>query len=576
MKKSFCALFLAGILAFSALLPASVSALGAVAEPDISCNSAVVFNLEEEEVLYQKNMDSRLAPAAFTKLMTALVAYEYRAEKGNVSVTVTEEMLSSAGGNSMKLQVGEVLPLDSLLIGMVVQNANDAALVIASAVGGNISSFVDRMNDKAKELGMEHTYYANPTGVDAATMYTTMTDTLILCRNLYRINDFMVLSGTAKATVPATNLTKERHYTNKNALVPFSYVTDYYMEGIGGMGAGYTNGAGYCVATTRQKNNHTYLVILSGGVDRSEKQNGTEISSYREAKILMEWAEENFLIQTVVPQGKIICEKRVRLGAGIDHMILVTGEPWKGLLPKELQKETEITYQIRDDQESYNAPIIEGQICGQLDLLYQGEVIGTVPLVAQSSVGLSRWLVVWDAITGFFSHGPAKVILILAIIGAILYVCILIGTVWVQYARQNRAKRKAIAEINQRENRRLAKVRREEREVSRARRQRMTVALREGYKVLSGETEIVETKNRPASGPRAVAKVPEKYRKDHRAPAAGQPQRIPGAAKGQATTRRNPAPGNAEAYRVSKKAPPRAQQPRQNPRSNPNSRRWPD
>ncbi len=574
MKRTFGSLFFALILVISSFLPLSVSAIGTVAEPDISCNSAIVFNVEEEEILFQKNVDSRLSPAAFTKLMTALVAYEYRSEKGNISVTVTEEMLSSAGGNNMNLQAGEVLSLDSLLIGMVVQNANDAALVIASAVGGNISSFVDRMNEKAKEMGMEHTYYANPTGVDAATMYTTMTDTLILCRALYRINDFMVLSGTAKATIPATNLTKERHYTNKNALIPFSYVTDYYMEGVRGMGAGYTKGAGYCVATTRQKNNHTYLVILSGGVDRSEKQNGTDISSYRDAKVLMEWAENNFQIQTVVPQGKIISEKKVRLGAGVDHMILVTGETWKGLLPKELNEETEITYQIHADQESYNAPIIEGQTYGEMDILYQGEVIGTVPLVAQSSVGLSRWLVVWDAVTGFFSHGPAKVILILAIIGAVLYICILIGTVWIHYARENRAKRKAIAEINQRENRRLAKVRREERAVSRARRQRMTVALREGYKVLSGETEIVETRKRPTTGQRAVAKVPEKYRKDHRAPAVSQQQRTPRPATGQTSPRRNS--NRTEAYRVTQKAPSQTPPPRRNPRSNPNSRRWPD
>jgi D-alanyl-D-alanine carboxypeptidase (penicillin-binding protein 5/6) len=90
----------------------------------------------------------------------------------------------------------------------VVQNANDAALVLASVAGGSIATFVEQMNERAKELGMEHTYYANPTGVDAAVMYTSLQDTLILCKALYRVNAFMLLSETPKITIPATNLTE--------------------------------------------------------------------------------------------------------------------------------------------------------------------------------------------------------------------------------------------------------------------------------------------------------------------------------------------------------------------------------
>ena len=247
LVKIICSLFAAVLLL--PLFPVSAES----SPPEIASAAGILYNLESDTFLFEKNSDSHLKPAAFTKLMTALLALEYRAENGNVTVTVTEEMLSSAGGTSMKLKVGEVIPFDSLLAGLVVQNANDAALVLASVSGGNISAFVEKMNERAKKLGMEHTYYANPTGVDSAVMHTTLGDTLLLCKALYRVNDFMILSERAKVTIPATNVTDERVYTNKNALVPYSYVTDYYMKNVRGMVAGYTSGAGYCVATVRQK-----------------------------------------------------------------------------------------------------------------------------------------------------------------------------------------------------------------------------------------------------------------------------------------------------------------------------------
>lgn len=543
MKRRLLSFVLCLVTAIG-LLPGVTAAAKEVDSPEIASTAAVVWNLESESALFEKNLTARLNPAAFTKLMTSLLAFEYREKNGNVTVTVTEEMLSSAGGTTMNLKAGEILPFDSLLAGLVVQNANDAALVLASVTGGSISSFVDLMNNRAKSLGMEQTYYANPTGVDTATMYTTMEDTLLLCKALYRVNDFMVLSEQAKVVIGATNLTKERTYTNKNAVVPFSYITDYYLPGVRGMVAGYTGGAGYCVATTRHKNNQTFLVIVSGGEDKSEKQNGTDITSYRDAKTLLEWAEENFAIQTLVEKGKIIREEKVRLGAGVDHMILVTGEAWKGLLPKGIDAQTEITYRIQTDKEVFTAPITQGQPYGTMEIVYENKVIGTVPLVAQSNVALSRWLVVWDAITGFFSQGPAKVVLILAIVAATGYVLILIGTVWVQYLRKNRDRALAIAEITKQENRRMKKVREKEKRASDDRKRRLKVAIREGYRVLSGETEVVETRRKNAPPQRkAVAKVPEKYRK---APAqnSGRPQ--PGARPGNAPqrVRQNPrAPG---------------------------------
>ncbi len=512
LVRILCSLFAA--VCFLPLFPVSAEK----APPEIASESGICYNLETGSFLFEKNTEANLKPAAFTKLMTALLALEYRQENGNVNVTVTEEMLSSAGGTSMKLKVGEAIPFDDLLSGLVVQNANDAALVLASVSGGNIASFVEMMNKRAEELGMEHTYYSNPTGVDSAVMHTTLADTLLLCKALYRVNDFMLLSEKAKITIPATNMTSERVYTNKNALVPYSYVTDYYLPNVRGMVAGFTSGAGYCVATVRQKDNCTNLVLISGGMDRSEAKNGTDISSYRDAKALLEWAEESYSIRSVVSADSVACEKGVTLAGGVDHMILVAGEEAKVLLPSDADFETDITKNIRVEEDSFPAPIVKGKVYGEMDVLFRGEVVATVPLVAQNNIGLSRWLVARDAVIRFFSHGPAKVILICVICAAVLYVAVLIGTVWLSARRRNRERDLAIKELNKKENRRLAKVRQEERRVMRAKLKQAGSFFQEGFRVLSGEAEEIapasNTKRKKAPQKKAVAKLPEQYRKN--------------------------------------------------------------
>lgn len=541
---------ISGLLAAVCLLSLfPVSAVTYEGAPEVSSTAAVVYNLGAEETLYSKNLDGRLDPATFTKLMTALLGFEYRSQNGNVDVTVTAEMLADAGGTSMRLKAGEIIPLDSLLAGLVVQNANDAALVIAATVGGDVSIFVDMMNERAKEMGMDNTYFSNPTGVDSAAMYTTMRDILTLCKAVYRVNDFMLLSENPKVSIPATNLTAKRSYTNKNALVPYSYVTDYYMEGVRGMIAGYTPRAGYCVATMREHKGSKNLVIVSGGVDRSEAKNGTDIASYREAKALMEWAEANFGLRRVLERGTVVCERKVRLASGVDHMILVSGEGVEKVLPLDVDLASEITTEVRTDDDTFTAPIIEGKAYGELDVLYRGEVIGTVPLVAKSNIGLSRWLVAWDAVQSFFSQGPARVILILVICIAALYILALIYAVWRQYNRRNRERKQAIKEMMQIEDQRMKKVRLEERKANQARMRKVRSAFRAGFQVLQGESEGAQQaqKGRKKAAPsKAVAKVPEKYRSDRAA--------RPVPHSGKAPVKKAPPAKRPETYRTGRPA----------------------
>ncbi|MBQ3866883.1 MAG: D-alanyl-D-alanine carboxypeptidase, partial [Clostridia bacterium] len=432
-----------------------------------ACPRLICANLEYDRVLMEKGADESCAPAAFTKLMTALLAFEYRRENGDVPVTVTREMLSGAGGTSIHLKEGEEIDFDSLLKGLVVGCANDAALVIASTVGGSVSAFVEEMNRRAEDLGMTGTYYNNPTGVDSAMMHTTLRDTLTLCRALYRVNDFMVLSSEERASIPATNVSAERVFTNKNALIPFSYASDYMVRGARGFIAGYTTMAGYCCASCRTADGATTLVLLSGGADMSEAKNGSQISSYRDAAKLLDWARDTFAVRDVIGKETILCERKVRLSGGMDHTILVAGSTLKALLPKDLDLKEAVRTEIRTEKEVLDAPVLKGTKYGEADFYYGDELLGTVDLVAQANVTLSRYLMIWDGVVRFFSTGPARVFLIIVISAAVLYLIVLVVSVYVHYLQNTRERRKVLREMEERENRRLREVRRQERKTAR-------------------------------------------------------------------------------------------------------------
>jgi hypothetical protein len=330
------------------------------------------------------------------------------------------------------------------------------------------------------------------------------------------VNDYVVLSEMATAVIPSTNVSGERHLTNKNALIPYSYVTDYYMKGVRGLISGYTGGAGHCVATVREKNGCTNLVILSGGRDRSEGAVGTDISSYRDARALLEWAEEDFSLYPLLKQGEVICERKVLLSGQVDHILLVAGESLTKLLPTDPQWQQQLRYEVKETKDQFTAPILQGEIYGKVEVFYRGESMGELSLVAQNSMNRSSWLMRWDGLQRFFSRGPARLVLILVLVAAVLYVLGLAITVWVHYVRLNRERKEALAELNRQENRRLRQVKHEEREANRARLRRAGTFLRAGYRVLSGEAEVMDVspkKEKKEPPRRAVAKVPEQYRK---------------------------------------------------------------
>ena len=174
------------------IFPCQTSAVGT------SASAAILMDADSGRVLYEHNADRQMLIASTTKILTALVAIR----EGNLEDTVTVSTAAAATeGSAMYLQAGEKLGLETLLYGLLLCSGNDAAVAIAQHVGGSVEAFVAMMNETAAELGMEHSSFANPNGLDHEDHYSTARDMAILARAALKNETLMRIASTRSVNI---------------------------------------------------------------------------------------------------------------------------------------------------------------------------------------------------------------------------------------------------------------------------------------------------------------------------------------------------------------------------------------
>lgn len=218
---------------------------------DISAAAFLVYDLDSDRVLYERNSTTQLAPASLTKLMTALLVFE----QGDLDATVTVEARDLVGGATMGLQAGEELTVTDLLWGLLVPSGNDAAMALARHVAGSMSQFVDQMNRRAEELGLAQTHFVNPHGLDAQGHVSSVADLLEITRLLWEYPLFRAIVGTASITQAGHTLVN----TNE-------WLTSF--PGATGVKTGTTDAAGECLIASVEHGGRTILVVVLGSTAR--------------------------------------------------------------------------------------------------------------------------------------------------------------------------------------------------------------------------------------------------------------------------------------------------------------------
>ncbi len=259
--KKTVALLLTAFFAFQAFsFNAQAAQYDNITDLGLKTKSAILMEASTGTVLYEQNSDEQLPPASVTKVMTLLLIYEAVRDgkiKWDDKVTVSEHA-ASMGGSQVFLEVGETQTVADMTKCIAIASANDAAVAMAEYIGGSEEGFVDLMNARAKELGMENTMFKNACGLDTDGHVTTARDIAIMSRELItNFPDIEQYTTTWQDTITHTTRrgTTEFGLTNTNKLVR-------WYEGATGLKTGSTGNAKYCLSATANKNGMSLIAVI--------------------------------------------------------------------------------------------------------------------------------------------------------------------------------------------------------------------------------------------------------------------------------------------------------------------------
>ncbi len=429
----------------------------ALEDPVTQSNAIVLLETSTRLPIYTKNANTRVEPASTTKIMTALLAVE-AVEAGRVSfddvVTATHNMNFDLipDGSSAGIQVGEEMTLQDLLYSAMLVSGNDACNVIAEYIGGTIPNFVNMMNLRAEELGCVGTNFTNTHGLPDDNHYTTATDFSLLALEATRNSLFMTIADTVQYTVPATNMSEARYYSNSNGLINQNAPSypGYQYEGAHGVKTGYTSNAGYCLVSTAKRDDVELLCVVLGGVMYSDGVKN-QFSSFTDSITLYDWGFGNFSHQNILTTADVIDSKPVSLGEGRDEIELVPQNNVVAFLPTSADLEY-FEKNLVVNAESFEAPIEAGEVLGEVTVSMGGVSYGTVPLVAAYSVEQSNSSYIKAQIEDVFNNVWVKVFIALVVLFIALYVFSVVNY---------RKKRKAYIQKMRREQAEKERLRRE-------------------------------------------------------------------------------------------------------------------
>lgn len=386
--------------------------------PTISGHSAYVYNIDTSSVIYQKNQNDIVYPASTVKLMTAIVAYENISDL-STKITASTTAINATKGSNMAVKVGEEFTVEQLLNGLLITGANDAANMLAEYVAGDIISFCDLMNQKAKELGAVNTYFTNPTGLHSPEMVTTARDIAIIASYFYSKDVLFNMSNTTRYTIDPTPFTKQqRILLNRNLLISRMRSEEYYYSKADGMSLGNTPEAGDCIVTSAtDENGMTYICVVMNAYSTDDKN-----LACIDATKLLKFTLESFSYVGVLSDKTIICEIPVDLAVDTDYITLMPDTSLNALLPSNFDYKTHISIEPRVSYTSATAPIKEGDVYGEAVVKYKNDIIlGTVKLVSSRNVEKSNVLHLLNTLENIIFGRWFRVFGISALVLFILY-----------------------------------------------------------------------------------------------------------------------------------------------------------
>lgn len=322
-------------------------------ELDIAKNSksAILIEATTKEVIYEKNSDEKLAPASMTKMMTMLLTMEKLSNKEislDDDVTISKNA-ANMGGSQIFIEEGTKIKLEDLLKGIGIASANDAAVAVAEYVGTTYDNFVNMMNEKAKELGLQNTNFKNPHGLDEANHYSTARDLSIIAANLVKYDIILDITSTYEEYIKIKD--ENRWLVNTNSLIK-------NYKGIDGLKTGYTEEAKYCLTATMKRNDMRLISVVMGN---ETKENRSE-----DTINLMEYGFSIYNMKQILNKNKKLGSIYISKSEKENYDFYLSEDV--NLFIKKDRNSEKYTYDIKLNE--LKAPIIKNTSIGKLILKY--------------------------------------------------------------------------------------------------------------------------------------------------------------------------------------------------------------
>ncbi len=331
------------------------------AMPEVSSHSACVIDIDTGRILAAKNENEKSEPASITKIMTALIALENADIKKVVTIPGAA---AGVEGSSIYIKAGEKYSLEDLLYGLMLRSGNDAATAIAIDVAGSVDAFVEKMNQKAQELGCTGTHFNNPHGLPDEKHYTTAHDMALITAAALRNDTFVKIVSTKNYTAEPDGAGETRSWQNKNKLL-------WQYEGAIGVKTGYTKSAGKTYVGAADRNGIRIAVVVLGAKDM-----------WGDAATLLDDAFASYQQVDLIKDGQSTGVTPVLEGLSSEVEGITEGSLSKTLTKEEQERiVTKCVYQT-----PLYAPVAKGDIIGSMQVYLDDEMIGSVPIVAAADV----------------------------------------------------------------------------------------------------------------------------------------------------------------------------------------------
>lgn len=311
--------------------------------------SGILIDADSGKIIYEKDKNKKVAMASLTKMMSQIIILE-EIEKGNIKwddIVVVSKNAQDMGGSQIYIEMGEKISIRDLMKGISMASGNDATVMMAEVISGSEAKFVERMNKKAKELGLKNTKFVNCTGLDEEGHYSTAYDLSVIARELVVNHPSILEFSSLYEDYLREGTDKKFWLVNTNKLV-------HFYEGADGLKTGHTDNAGYCLAATAKRGDLRLIGIVLG--EKDSKIRNSETMS------LLDYGFNTVKMNKLLSKDEVV--KKISIDKASDSELEVVLCDDLNIL--ENKSSEKINYRFKYHINDINLPLKKGEVIGKV------------------------------------------------------------------------------------------------------------------------------------------------------------------------------------------------------------------